>query len=374
MPVATTALRRETLDDQHLASARSVLDEELPGAALAFVSGSLAAGLGHAYSDIDVYVSDDRLTEPLVRRRDGSSVQLTPMSPGTLDATLRTCRGFVATARDRWQVEQTEDELRVALRLAIGTVLVDAGGVVPDVATRRTALRQVLLCRYAGLVSSLAEDVAGALAFGDVRTAQRCSSVALDHAVEALLTATDDLYLGRKFLYRRLERSDVLAPVLPELWRLLREPDLDAPAQEVRELSILRTRVAAHALAVAQRDGWEQPLRGPVRLWSPAGEDGPWPSPWVVAVRYQDAWGLVAPDDGFRVSPGVVSIWSSLRGTDAATLRDDLLRVDPAFADVAPLDLDRTVGELLEIGAAVRPGPDVRPTEAGGDDDGAGDP
>ncbi|WP_331742711.1 hypothetical protein [Streptomyces sp. NBC_01006] len=47
------------LGEAHLAAARAVLDEAVgrDNIRLAFVSGSLAAGLGHGLSDIDLYVT-----------------------------------------------------------------------------------------------------------------------------------------------------------------------------------------------------------------------------------------------------------------------------------------------------------------------------
>src|SRR5665647_3218698 len=150
MSLTTFTAPAAGLTDAHIAAARSRLDELFGDSwpRVVFIGGSLVAGLGHAWSDIDVYVVDDEgVLRPRAYVDDAMTVQLNVISPEALDLAVQTCTAFATTSADRTQVDQSEDALLVAVRLAIGTVLHDPARIVPESQQRRAALRQLLLCR-----------------------------------------------------------------------------------------------------------------------------------------------------------------------------------------------------------------------------------
>lgn len=334
-----------SLTKAHLAAAETTLRKLQDGRfpRLAMVTGSLAAGLGHAWSDIDLYVLDDGgRVEPRGSRVDGFMVQVTPITKEALDRVLPALTRFTATAADRSTLVVDDEFLTLAVRIAIGQVLVDHDALLPPPAASRTAIRRLLLARHAIHVGSLAEDVLGGVESGDRWLAVRASVLALEIAVDAFLTATGDLYVGPKFLYRRVARSlqdhGILKTYLGQL--SFGEDELERDA--TFERACHRTRIATRLLAESLLRGYDEPA---VDWPAPStGGAGALTSPWFCPARYVDGWGLAGPDSGFRVSEEVVRIWLSADGKTTLDALDALRAHDPRFVD---LDLTR-YGEVIE--------------------------
>lgn len=345
------------LGAEHLDAARAVLDsvfgERWPR--LVFVSGSLAAGLGHAWSDVDVYVVDDAGDiESRAYRRGPHTVQINLMTPAAAAAAVSTCTGFVARSDDRTQLEQTEDAVRVAVRLAIAEILHDADGVVPPVQERRTAVRRLLLGRHALMVGSYAEDVLGALTSRDPWTALRSSELALEHGIEAYLTAHGDLYVGPKFLYRRLARTHGVGTGVAAMWDLLARGGLPTSPEDVTPLVVTRLRAATLLMADGILSGFDEPSSSTLGGTTTDGEPEPGTlvtSPWFCPIRFSNGWGLAGPDRGFRVSGPVVRIWSAFDGSSADAVLARLGAEDEAFASMPQADFHAAVEHLRSIQA-----------------------
>jgi hypothetical protein len=343
------------LGEEQLEAARSVLDsvfgERWPR--LVFVSGSLAAGLGHAWSDIDVYVVDDAGdVESRAYRRGPHTVQINLMSPAAAAAAISTCTAFVARSDDRTQVEQTEDAVRVAVRLAIAEVLHDADGVIPPAPERRTAVRRLLLCRHALMVGSYAEDVLGALSSGEQWMALRASELALEHGIEAHLAARDDLYVGPKFLYRRLARTEGVASGVAAVWALLARGDMSASPEDITRLVVNRLRAASLLMAGAILTGFDGPSSAGLKVATADVSPGSLvTSPWFCPIRFSNGWGLAGPDRGFRVSGPVVRIWSAFDGSSTDDVLARLSAEDEAFQAMARADFQAAVEHLSSIEA-----------------------
>ncbi|MFF4104007.1 hypothetical protein [Streptomyces sp. NPDC001903] len=350
------------LGEAHLAAARAVLDEAVgrDNVRLAFVSGSLAAGLGHGLSDIDLYVAttDDAPRPEVSYERQGFVVQLTPVSHAELDRIVRICRDYTDTATDRWQTGLSDVELQRAVRFAIGTVLVDNGSGVPEAAQARLTIRRVLMNRSAYQLNSYAEDALGALQVGDTLTALQTSLIAVELSLECVLSGVGDVYLGRKFHLRRAARSAALREVLTDVWEALRQPADLGCVQSARRIVVRRLLLVSHLVAHALLGGWDAPLDRVPRFADRRAEGGPVRSPWVTPVRFSDAWGMSGPDIGYRVTEAMVRVWAALDGRP----REELLT---AARDTFPEDvprelLDAAVTRLVESGAAVPDGGPIR--------------
>lgn len=344
-----------SLREDHRDAVRTVLSsvfgERRPR--LVFVSGSLAAGLGHAWSDIDVYAVDDTGdVENRAHRLGPHTVQVNAMTPAEAASAVSTCSGFVARSDDRTQIELSEDAVRVAVRLAIAEILYDAHDVVPPPVERRAAVRRLLLCRHAATIGSYAEDVLGALSYGERWTALRASELALEHGIEAYLAARDDLYVGPKFLYRRLARQAGRGSGLAAAWELLRRGDMSASPADVTALAIDRLRVASRLVANALLTGFDGPSSSTLSAATTAATRGVLvASPWFCPIRFANGWGLAGPDRGFRVTEPVVRIWSAFNGLAPDAVLERLAAEDEAFRALPRADFHAAVEHLRTIGA-----------------------
>lgn len=316
-----------------LAAAREVVERDLGGSrcvGLAFLGGSYAVGLGHATSDVDLYVVGDGLpaTEAVYERR-GIGVHTGTLSTEFVTKLVSLGSEYATSGADRKQIMLDFRTLNELCRLVTGVRVVCS----PRWAAlleplRRDVVRQILTARNANIFAALAEDVVGALVSRDLYTAIHASGLALEAAAEATLAAADDLYVGPKFLYRRLARTAVTAPWTPLIWRLLNQsfPDwpseavlargtLDLAAVErVRDVAERRLLVGNQLLSWCAIEGWDRPLR---YLPPPPDEltgcaDRPLRSPYFAPVRFTDGWALMGPEDGYEVNEAMVRLWRSL--------------------------------------------------------------
>ncbi|WP_043735187.1 hypothetical protein [Nocardia asiatica] len=357
------------LGADQIAAARDVLQRVvgLENTRLAFVSGSLAAGLGHGMSDIDVYVC----AEPSIDVRDTSyregrwEVQITPISLPRLEEMARVCDRYAVTTDDRWQADLSDPELVRAVRYAIGTVLVDHNSGLPTPERAQRTLRQVLITKQAWTLSGLIEDALGALQIGDTLTAAQASFLAVEEAVQCALVGAGDLYIGRKFMLRRLARCKPLRSVLPQILDALYLPvpwdDTPATEHAVTRRSLLCGQLVSHTVI----DCWDSSgTKFPVAEdnWS---RGGPTRSPWAVPVRLADSWGIVAPDTGYSTTEGLIRVWRELDGRPVQQIQGGLEQ-DPFLTGTPPDILDAAITQLVECGVAAYGGERISVKKKGG--------
>jgi hypothetical protein len=340
---------------EQLAAAHAVVDLDLGGPSrvgLAFLGGSYAVGLGHATSDVDLYVIGDGLPDiESVYTRHGIGVHTGTLKAELVHRLVSLGSEYATTGENRKQILLDFRTLNELTRLVTGVRVVCSPEWERALAPlRREVVRQILTARNANIFAALAEDVAGALVSRDLYTAVHASQLALEAAAEATLAAADDLYVGPKFLYRRLARTEVTAKWAPELWRLNNQsfgswpsaleltgtpPDGEAVIR-VRQIAERRLIAGNLLLAWCAIEGWEQPL-----CWLPDPPPdvcGALRSPYFAPVRFADGWALMGPQDGYEVNEPVVRLWRELGTAN--------LDADPAAIRV-----------LTSIGALRRAGP-----------------
>lgn len=309
------------LDQAHLDAARRVLAEVVGGERirLAFVSGSLAAGLGHGLSDVDLYVAlrqEDGVLELHSYRSDGFIVQVNPLSQEDVDLIASTCSGYSDTAEHRPQTTLAEADLQRCARYAIGTVLVaDAG--LPSTEVSVLTIRRILMNANAYLVSHLAEDSLGAIRSGDPLTALQASQMAVESALECALAACGDVYVGRKFQLRRAARARALRGILRDLRGFLCQPNHAVSLAQTADLVARRQLFCSHLVSWSLLEGWEGPVVGFPAFADRQCDGGPLRSPWVTPVRFADSWGMAGPDTGFRTRAAMIRLWHALDGRPA---------------------------------------------------------
>jgi hypothetical protein len=342
------------LADCHLSAARAVLDRVI-GAAntrLAFVSGSLAVGLGHGMSDVDLYVAQfDGIPAARGYRQDNFIVQVNPLSAQQVARIAQTCAGYCDTAVLRPQTLMADAELQQSLRYAIGTTLVDKGNCLPSAADSIRTVRRILMNRNAYGISSFAEDALGALQTRDALTALQASLMVTEFALECALASAGDVYLGRKFQLRRLARVPALRHVRSALWTYLQQPDASADLDQAAELVLRRMLLASHLVSCALLGGWDEPLDQLPAFTDRRAEGGPVRSPWVTPVRFSDSWGMSGPVTGYRATAAMIRLWHCLDGRSVDAVHQ---RFSDTNSTPIPRErLDAAIAQLVENNAAV---------------------
>jgi hypothetical protein len=359
-----------------LGAAVRLLEGPLGGPArveLAFIGGSLAVGLGHATSDVDLYVVGTGLPDAeLTWIQDGVPVQVNPLDAAAVRRLAALASGFWITAADRPQLGTDVKAFSALVRLATGRRLLTSAAWESELAAlSMNAVRQLLMARHASLFAVYAEDVAGALASGDLLTAVGAAGLALEAGCEAALAAAGDVYLGPKFLFRRLARTPATAPWCDRVWGLVHDGLLPHEPGTVRAVVAERLQVGGLLLSRALLDGWAEPLAGfpdPAPAGPAAVPAGPRRNLYSAPLRFADGWVLQGPVGGYRTRAGLVRLWSRLDGRPQAGLRAALAAEAADLADITGEDVDAAVGQLQERGLAecARPGTAARPARPGG--------
>ncbi len=351
MTVSTAA--ESSLLAAQVASAQRVLDE-LGGRetfAFAMLSGSVAAGLGHANSDVDLHV----IRQPGVKlTRHGFDagdrmVQFTYLDSERLGRYVNLIAEYVATRDDRWQVELPEHELWHVIRVAVGRLLW-ADDELAAVLKRidGDVARQVVAANFASPVARASENADGMLARADLVGALHAAACAMLAACEVALAATGDIYAIDRFLGARLARNAVLSPRLQEIWHLIHELPSPTEGDEALRRSVSERVSAANALSsYALLYGWERPLDSlPDLLW---GFEGPRRSLEFGLLRFSDAFALAGPKQSLRVGKSVAAVWAALDGSPLETVTEKLGRQGH---EMSADQVAEAVARLTKSGAA----------------------
>lgn len=343
-------------NEAHIAAAKTVLEREIgaDNVQCAFLSGSLAVGLGHGLSDVDVYFAPSSTDDARDRsfRQDELMVQLNPLSRDDVSAMATICAGFTDAPGARRQSTLSDKELQKSVRYAVGRTLVQARDLLPDPDTAHLALRRTLMTRGAYELSSFAEDALGALQFGDALTALQASLIALEFALESALAGVGDLYLGRKFHLRRAARSAALSSVLGDYLAVCQHPADLGDFRAAADLIVRRLLLCNHLVGSALLHGWAEPAEQLPALTDNRDGGGPVRSPWVTPARFAESWAMVGPDTGFRTTAEMTRVWLALDGRPLDAVCRSLLE-NEALAGLTTELLDGAVKQLVEKEVAV---------------------
>ncbi|OZM75129.1 hypothetical protein CFN78_02900 [Amycolatopsis antarctica] len=319
----------------HLAEVRRFLAErtEPDKIGAAVLSGSRGAGLGHATSDLDLYLlfHDQRDADAFA----GGS---RPWGKFKIDATPLTTFGVEAVAAEVADLDTSPidrqrfgiDELNrwaLPVRLVIGSVLhSDERGARALASLDRNALRRVLMVVWAARLQSYLDDVSGTLDSGDLATALGASGDAMRCAGEIALCGVDDLYVSTKFLFRRLARHDCFAELLDEHGsQLFGLASAELNEDEVRRLVELRLRAATHISMHAVLRGWYQAVDTLPVLPAPDNR-GPARRPEAMLGRWHDTIALSGTTRGKVISESEAELWALLDGRPFSELVRSLER------------------------------------------------
>jgi hypothetical protein len=350
----------QVADSVQCEAALSVL-ESLGGARtfdFALLSGSVAAGLGHANSDIDVHVvlaDGGHLDRHSFTAGDGI-VQLTELDIDQLERTVALTEAYVATRENREQAALESKDLWHVIRLYSGRPILGPAATLESLVERmnRDVARQVVAANFAPYVARAAENAEGMIADGRYRAAAHAAALALRNACEVALAAAGDLYAIDRFLLARIERSKPFEPLRDEIWSLLYEFPAASTGDELVSATRERLFAAAAITAHSLLEGWHQPLRDlPVLEASRGGPGRAWE---FALLRFSDAFALAGPRRSLRIGEGVAAVWASLDGSPVETVAG---RLTARGWELTVDDVQGAVESLMRAGAVRPPVPDA---------------
>ncbi|MFB4313842.1 hypothetical protein [Actinomadura sp. 21ATH] len=297
----------------HLAYLREVV-AALPGSdgvLAAIGAGSRAAGLAHHRSDLDVILvfgteagrdaCDTGAGTGTGRRGRGMpALDLMKITIADLERARDTAAARAAPVREIPRPAYMLGSFRdwaLLTRLVTGRVLF-AGDRVRGLldSLDRAALRRDVMTHSALCLAALVEDVAGAAECGDLATALAASEEGLRMSLDAALAGRDDLWVGRKFLQRRMARHPFLADLLNACGhRMFGQPSAAFDGPLVRDTIRWRLELAGHLLVHALLSAWERPVAD-LPPFVPAGS-GPVRDPCHAPVRWAGGAGLMVGVD-----------------------------------------------------------------------------
>lgn len=315
---------------------------------LAFFSGSLVAGLGHANSDVDIHMileSGDKLPHQMFDR-DGVRVQATVVDDKVVYSAADRTKAFATTTTDRDQVTMTDTAMWHFARVCTSELVSgsDEELIAAYEHIDRAVASKVLMARFAADSAIFTDDANGMLQRGAYQSAYYAAGIALKMAIDVVLASERDLYVLPKFLFARVGRSKALAGC-SQLWHLL----MQAPDQDDDEALTANTfrllRAAQQLVGDALLRGWDAPLeeaRVPANVIS-----GPTRTPFYGLIRFADAWGMPGPNGPLRASEEMASLWAAANGRPASEIVAELER---AGVQLQPGEFDAALAKFVERG------------------------
>lgn len=321
--------------DRHLLAAQEAVSRAggFRAFELVVLGGSLVAGLGHGFSDLDLYVTPADGREVSTRRVtiDDVATQLNPVSSDSAAELAADFGEYRVSAADRGQLIRMVPHLKLLSRLAMGRVLHVGADFEPT--WKRfdpDAVRRLFITHHARQVSRFTEDALGGLRTGDALIAIQSAETALRYGCETAMAACGDFFVGESFFWRRLTRADGSGTLARQAWRLLRgEPRWGADQAEVAAAVRRTVRLATDLAGYAQLDGWAHAMPAPP---AGVGRHGA-RNPFFTIVRFGDTVALAGPGRGLRSNEATARLWLGAR--DAADLDDATAQ---RFGDMGLLD------------------------------------
>ncbi|MEV6690286.1 nucleotidyltransferase domain-containing protein [Micromonospora sp. NPDC051196] len=314
------------------------------------LTGSIAAGLGHEQSDIDVMLITDQpgQVHELNYNRGGRRIDLLPFALKDFRRVIDLTSAFRATRQDRHQVMLDHVTAMRAARVATGELLwADATAQAELDRIDLVALARMLMVRAAIEAATYTEDAVGCMAIGDWYTALDAAQLALRKACDSVLTAGQDFYISDKFLFRRLARLPQAKSVFDDVWSLVQASPSPATDPKACAATVQnRLLLAGYLVGRALLDGWTGDL--PDLTYSPPSAEGPRRSPEFSLMRFADAIALAGPNVGFEVSEPTARLWLALNGRPRAAAIADLAQMFGLDAEAGPtigLAIDAMIGE-----------------------------
>jgi hypothetical protein len=294
---------------------------------LAYLSGSLAAGLGHANSDLDIHVvlASGRNLEHPFARKDGLKVQLNVVPEQVIGELAEATRGYEVRPSNRDQVPIESARLWQMARTCESEFLdgEDAELLSLYRSIDRAVAGKLIAFRFAAEAGLFAEDAYGMLARGDIRSSLVAARMALACSAEVAVALLGDLYALPKFLLARLERHAEFDDCIVGIWDLLqRAPEwsnLEAIAELIPRILRAGQQLSADGLLSHWSGG------GAAYRLPPLANDGPKRDPERGLLRFEGTWGIAGPTEQLRVGEDMARLWAACNGQSRDGVQSELI-------------------------------------------------
>lgn len=182
-----------------------------------YITGSTAAGLANTTSDVDLIAVHHGSGVPQMEwsGKDATTYHLEFLPLTVLESLLLRLEEIPFSSKEYSKVVSSQEICRRLSRLAIGIPV--QGEYEFRRAQNRissSALRQLFLAYCGSMAATFVRDTVGAIAVGDHLTAFESSNFALRWCGQMVLAGVGDIFLGEKWLLRRLLRSETLPELL----------------------------------------------------------------------------------------------------------------------------------------------------------------
>lgn len=315
---------------------------------MAMLSGSLAAGLGHGISDVDVIVTPRAGVSVNTSQQivSGLPIQLNVVEEDRLSNLSRIGAKFAVTTKERSDLDISYNDRKDLVRLTIGDPLfADAACGRLIEAIDKRAVRRFMMALNSLEVARHAEDCFGAVESRDALIAIGAARIALLFALEIAVVSTGSLFVGDKVLFLRAAQSGLLTP---DVWRLATfAPPLNSQGTEVDDYVRECLDQANHLVALSLTEGWDATVQDFPPL--PGRALGPMRNPHFVLQRYADGPALSGPDLGIRISEDTARLWALLDGSPLGEVSRKLTAAKDSA--VHARDVEAAVARLRELGA-----------------------
>jgi Nucleotidyltransferase domain len=341
----------QRLVDEKMAEARDIVNRYVDdeNVEAVYLSGSLMAGLGTPYSDVDIFVVSSDRSGTFQHGSGASRVDVEFRSSEWLEQVSSLARPFAATVDDNYTLRTTPDLIEDAVRLEIGTDLKKS----PELSATRNALQAGRRDLQKLLISQLAADLGahwmdalGFLANGDHDSAEILSGEILVTALDAACVPDGDLYRGTKWVWNRVQRNKNLAPA--HHWirgLLLTRSSTGLPGSRI---CMQRMLAAQKLLSLALLREWNPVRHPPTPAAAPQGDGELVRSPYWVAVRLSNS--AVITDRGIRsftLPDLALACWAAADGLSREELEENMAVTYPDSIR----QISKTIDALIGMGA-----------------------
>jgi hypothetical protein len=344
--------------EEKLSLARPVIDRYVQDVSIAAVcvTGSLIAGLGTSYSDVDVFAITApgcRAAESTVEHGVGlDRVEVEIRDPEWLDHIQQVAQPFRARIGDNTIRHFSADQIADAVRIKIGHVAKQSRGLAAVKEGLDSGSQNLRRMMIASIASSLGDDwmdTLGFLSHDDLESVEIVSRDILEKALDCSSVQEGDLYRGKKWIWSRTRRSRNLHDALP--W--LRELFVDGSrgqAGDYRSRYAPRLLAAQKITALAALREW-CPHMPDEYVMAPASFalDGYIRSQHWILVRMADSAVLTDRDVRHYTVPDLaVACWAAADGVPRPSLVDSVKTLVPTASG---RDVEAVIDKLEDIGA-----------------------
>jgi hypothetical protein len=320
------------------------------------VTGSLIAGLGTSYSDVDLFAitaPGRQVAEPTVEHGVGlDRVEVEIRTPEWLDQIGTVAQPFRARLDGNTLRNYSASLVADAVRIKMGRVVKQSRGlaaVKEKLDSGSSNLRRMMIAYLTSDVGDDWMDVLGFLSHNDFESVEMVSREILEKAVDCSSIQEGDLYRGKKWIWSRARRSRHLQDALP--W--LRELFIDGTqgqAGDYRSRYALRMLAAQKIIALATLREWCPQMPDKYDIAPPNfAADGYTRSQSWMLVRLADSAILLDQDVRHYTAPDLaVACWAAADGVSRPSLADSVRTMVPT---VGSRDVEAVIDKLLEIGA-----------------------